>query len=215
VQFANSSQKNYALRHRLQTLIIRTHFEFWAFFHFPSKTGNFELNLVWTSVGRLLEWGKYTLGYQSGYTHSPNHRFSKLQLSGYFWYITTVLKILYSSQRTITGSFVKTFRRFLKQPEPMILGFWFFFPQRTGTANSLSIKCLKNRTGQFLKNSKNRAILVWTLKEEDVKGIMIGGLQRFKPSIFIFQLQPSSAESTMKLVTFVCKDYVEVGNQHR
>ncbi len=54
---------------------------------------------------------------------------------------------------------MKTFHRFFKQPEPTILGVWIFFPQRTGTANSLILKC-----------SKNCATLVWTLNEEDGKG---------------------------------------------
>lgn len=157
MKFANYSQ-NYALKHRLQTLIIRSQFEFWVFFHFPSKTGNFELNLVWTRVGRFLEWGKDTLRYQSGYLHSHNHRFSKCSNIRLFWYITVVLKKNYCSQRTATSSslsvpFMKAFhQRFFKQPEPTILGFWIIFFSKEPELPILWIlKRLKNGNGQFFK----------------------------------------------------------------
>ncbi len=114
---------------------------------------------------------RYTPGYKSGYIHSPNHRFSKCSTIRLFSVYNRGSQFFLLQSKNhhqfFVGSFMKTFHRFFKQPEPSILGFWIFFPQRTGTANSLIRKCLKNRDAQFFKNSKNRATLVWTLNEED------------------------------------------------
>ncbi len=147
---------------------------------------------------------RYTPGYKSGYIHSPNHRFSKCSNIRLFSVYNRGSQIFfYCSQRTTTNSLSvlswKLSIGSLNNRNQRFLESEFFFPKEL----ELPILWFWN-----VQRTVQHWFELWTKKM--AKEIMI----RERPlEVQTFQLQPSS-KSTMKLVTFECKDYVEVGNQH-